>query len=671
MRTRQNPAAAVLSCLAIVALLWWGLSDDSEPSGPGEPVVAEAPSMTPAPATPLGTGRANVREPLEPDASLAPTDDVAASSKPPTSIALNVLHADGQPARGVRVAVAGSVDSAESGSTWQVWDVDGSASVIGWEAGTPLWVAGASDRPQECLPVFEVDNGTIANVQLPSGGGVAGHVTVDGAAPTGPIELALAGSRPRPGTYQVLDTLDARLLQALHRDDSKLNTYLQPVIQRVGTDGIFRFTGLGDGWRGRLHFPPEYLCDGRWGNLHLSEVDNSLELQLTTCPVIEGIALHIDGTPAAGAEVSSTLLGQAIPMMPRRETPGPRCQTDDAGHFRLPCGWDDTEEAVLRIESVDREAAADVDVPGAWREAGIDIGLVHLLPTRDLELEIVDPSGSPVADARAIPRDVMGRLALREASKPTDDLGRSVVTLDDDTEVLSIQAPRHSAAEVNVGGVDVTTGPARVVVWPCASLELVLDDAAGGRKTRWVLAAAEDIVEDSSSFAPSDARTLVGVSVFNGMSMRTDGSVDPPRISGSLQYRATDGPVFLSCLRPEVLFDLSVQNHHDQTIWSRTDLVLQAGQHLRITASLSKGSVQPVSGVVVDPNGEPIPNATVFVGPAGEMPLNGVSTKQDGTFTFNTVAGGRFRIEVQKIGFAPLTVEPTETQLRLVMQPES
>jgi iron complex outermembrane receptor protein len=77
-------------------------------------------------------------------------------------------------------------------------------------------------------------------------------------------------------------------------------------------------------------------------------------------------------------------------------------------------------------------------------------------------------------------------------------------------------------------------------------------------------------------------------------------------------------------------------------------LILMAALPPRAAASAPEPA-PPLTGVVTDSSGTPLPNATVALGSVGRS----VTTAGDGTFTFRSLAPGTYHVDVSLLGYAP------------------
>ena len=185
---------------------------------------------------------------------------------------------------------------------------------------------------------------------------------------------------------------------------------------------------------------------------------------------------------------------------------------------------------------------------------------------------------------------------------------------------------------------------------------------------RWLVELREPLFDDGADIAVPALRLRVGASVPAEVRSLVDSSVQPPRVSGALTFPAGEGVQLLSAVRPGVLFDVALRDALGQVLWSRTDQVLSPGAQVRYEASLADVPTQELRGEVVDGDGLPVERANVYVGPAGEIPLQGTLTDSAGRFEFSRVGTGPLRVDVQKVGFQDLVVDPAPQALRLVLR---
>ncbi|HEV7588917.1 MAG TPA: TonB-dependent receptor plug domain-containing protein, partial [Longimicrobium sp.] len=77
-------------------------------------------------------------------------------------------------------------------------------------------------------------------------------------------------------------------------------------------------------------------------------------------------------------------------------------------------------------------------------------------------------------------------------------------------------------------------------------------------------------------------------------------------------------------------------------------LILMAALPQR-AAARAPDPAPPLTGVVTDSSGTPLPNATLALGSLGRS----VTTAGDGTFTFRSLAPGTYHMDVSLLGYAP------------------
>jgi len=76
----------------------------------------------------------------------------------------------------------------------------------------------------------------------------------------------------------------------------------------------------------------------------------------------------------------------------------------------------------------------------------------------------------------------------------------------------------------------------------------------------------------------------------------------------------------------------------------------------------------PITGVVLDPSGSAVPDAIVRLEVSGTA-INEMQTATDGRFTFSGDVGRPARVIVTAAGFAPATVDITDGELRITLDP--
>lgn len=70
-------------------------------------------------------------------------------------------------------------------------------------------------------------------------------------------------------------------------------------------------------------------------------------------------------------------------------------------------------------------------------------------------------------------------------------------------------------------------------------------------------------------------------------------------------------------------------------------------------SAFSQTTNAQVAGVVVDPSGAPVPSAVIRITNVDTAEQRSTATSDSGNYTFVSLVPGRYRLDVEKGGFAP------------------
>ncbi|HYO69453.1 MAG TPA: carboxypeptidase-like regulatory domain-containing protein, partial [Archangium sp.] len=209
----------------------------------------------------------------------------------------------------------------------------------------------------------------------------------------------------------------------------------------------------------------------------------------------------------------------------------------------------------------------------------------------------------------------------------------------------------------------------------------------GGRRTRYRVV---EVPAPSSQHVVAERFPSVVGEVVDEAGMPTPGVAVGlwPEGSGKLREQldrdVTDAWGRFTLSAPEVgRYRLAAELDGNTLVRATSQLISLGGGESRVSLLLPTG--QPVSGVVVDPRGNPIPGIRLrvrspleFEDVGGGWSFRGVSTEQDGRFSFRGLAGEELVLHVWEPGYefdashgigprGPLRVRPGDSWLRLVL----
>jgi len=243
---------------------------------------------------------------------------------------------------------------------------------------------------------------------------ISGVLLVDGAAPTGPVVLKLSRKvRMQAGPFGTPS-------QLLPLGDS-----IPPLTLEPSQQGRFRFTGLAEGFEGRLG--AEGLITRDWSaSIAVQAPASGLVLDLVTAPTVRG---RVREPGEIVWRVGQVLLALETGDRTRPEEAGfsqslevQQLQDDGSFAHRLLDG--DSElpvRACVLLEFDEGYLCLEPPPFDPWQ--GLDLGELVLAPTRAREVRVLDPEGAPVSLAQ-----VRVEAPIRSSrSAATDAHGRATV----------------------------------------------------------------------------------------------------------------------------------------------------------------------------------------------------------------------------------------------------
>lgn len=628
--------------------------------------------------------------PRELSAPSVDSSESAAEDADDSTWVYELRHASGAAASGLRVAFQ------RGGRTVHVGESDAQGRVDFADrnpaAGPPtgLWIGGVSGLILGA-PTPERATEDVFRVDLPAGNELVGTVTVDGLVPTRPVDLAL----DRFGSKKYELPPDEGVRQRLIRTDSRMSSSREHEAanaQRATADGRFRFSGLQDDWRGRLHFPsdlhvdPELHAeqhtpsgtrnpDGMEGlgsfDLELpgAQPTTQLRLALRTRPILRGRAVLPNGSSAAGATVTYEFVEAQYPQAFSSDPTAPD------GRFAIPCTWGAGRTPRLTLLAADGSGMATIEVPSAHRTHGVDLGDVELRRTRAVDFRALDVAGEPIVGGIATPADGS---TMKSARTDADGLSRIVLALD--TPQFTVHALEYESAEVLVP--EDLPDVLDVVLEDCCVLRLRLADDSGADPSAlmWKVSVSAPPFTRSEEIQPEPVRLELGLSSARMSNYQTMG-VSPGHqpgdrgigaatvMSGSLSYAVDADELVLSCLRPNALMDVSLTDLGGlQVIWEEPSLSLAPGEDRLVVAHVETHARQ-FTGRVTDAHGSPIEGARIYAGPTrvgapaggGGWMTAGTDTDADGRFSVDGLLCDAVDYDIAKTGY--LTVEQTNVSI--------
>ena len=340
---------------------------------------------------------------------------------------------------------------------------------------------------------------------------------------------------------------------------------------------------------------------------------------------LEGRVVDPRGQPIGDAEVQVVAAGRRTPFgaffLREQEEPAARSAAD--GWFRV---TDLVPGQAVDVQ-VFRRGYGAAEIPGVVPPA--EPLAVTLQPAVRLAGRVVDPAGEPVAGARvnlSAERQRGGAMSMRMAGNTTsDDEGRFLFE-EVEPGTLRVMASAEGRQPAELAGVQAVPGR------DIADLELVL--APGATVSGRVLDA--------------EGRPAAGVMVQ---------PIDDDRPGSSRIFRGTtadgEGWYVLDGL-PTGPRSIAAEDEQGQRAVGEIDV--RPGEN-RLDLRLAGGA--EVAGRVVDAEGSPVAGAEVGLLPAGQRWSRvQATTGADGTFRFEGVESGEYRVRASKEGYATSESEP-------------
>lgn len=586
--TGKKIAAALVAAAVLAGGTWVALSPpDAGPVGPTASLVPATDASGAESGPPAARGE---RHPGSARSLDSAADDAPDTPEEVVLTPVEVVLHDGSLARGV-VTVAwpsgfGGAPS-EAGVRAAVQqlpaDDDGRIELEGTGAHEVLlWVPG---RPGISRTV-ELGQGPLS-IAFPAGRTVSGVVRVDGAAPREPLDLRLAVSLERV-PIEIPDGVGPLVSAAGWSEHAAELT--------TDADGRFAFHGLPEVDTAWLAIPArthEHATSGNVG-MDVPVPARGLVLDFRARPRFRGRVVFEGGEAVAGAQIrvkwSST------------ETQGEFMRdADDEGRFELVLPTVTATEGRLRVS--DRRsiswATVDLDVAGGRRS----VGDVVLSPLREVQLRVVDASGTPVEQAVA----VSGRTAER-----TDAEGLVTLTVAGHEHTLHFGALGYLPLRrtLRLG----ETEPVVVRLDPAPLLRIKVEGAGHDAGLRVRLSG-----EGSTPFTSSDGPGPHGLDLAAGATQSPgythwDVPGEPRRTQAWFDVDASK-VVTLNSLRPAKRHTVELVDRLG-TVHDRAEVRLGPTERSEVTLTARTGARQ-VTGVVRGPAGEPLSGAVISVSQPG------------------------------------------------------
>jgi RNA polymerase sigma-70 factor (ECF subfamily) len=413
--------------------------------------------------------------------------------------------------------------------------------------------------PAVSVPAMRETGGPAANppaANEATGLEISGVVRVNGQPPERPLHLYLHETHRSPAVPADSSSTEFASMTAVP-------TQLIP----VEAHGAFRFTGLAEGYRGRLH-APSYRLPGGDSELPVSAPATELVLELVPGPALCGTLVGPTGEPL-GADLVVTVLytggEEQDPAAAGSVFDFDDFETEAGGYFcREVMKLEVPRASGLLLFELDQGYRA-LELPTFDVAVGLDLGTVQLEPVRSLRVRAVDAEGAPVRGAAA---RVVSRLTSSRASKPSDAEGLALLPFAPARPFeLRVDALQYAAARVAVVDED------EVVVTLQRAPTVALRILAAPEVELWfcyvVVQGPPELVP---WLTPWYANWLEGA-----LRMQLGGSVLPQfeeTWSGKQRHRLKEGGrVFLEGFAPGVPFSFELQDEQGRALATRTSVL--------------------------------------------------------------------------------------------------
>jgi len=402
--------------------------------------------------------------------------------------------------------------------------------------------------------------------------------------------------------------------------------------------GRFVLAGLEVGRSGPIEVSAEGFAEAREIATARQDPDRPLSVVLDPLRKISGHVVDSNGHPLEDAEIR--VVDGLVEIA--------RTVSDRQGAFVIGPVAAGSHRIVAKHEghaTLDRS----LDLPDG--EGPFDLGTVELSWEQTIRGRVIDGEGLPVPGAEIFAlRDFLprSRRADRRPDRSPDD--RS-----------------DADGEFEVG--ELAPGTVTLELWKEGfapkTVDVELGRSGGPREIEVEMQAARELrvrVVDDHGDPVAGALVLLGVEPPAG-DHRLGGSYPPLRTSdaGEVRLNVQAG----STVQIDVIPDR----------WARAQRALTLPSDPGTTdTTIRLSRPASVDGVVFDPNGEPVRDATVQAwAPEGSLPLAGASTDSGGRFRLDGLAPGRLVLKVDHRGFAtsrtPLDLPPGATTRQITLQP--
>jgi hypothetical protein len=460
-------------------------------------------------------------------------------------------------------------------------------------------------------------------VRLTQGAVVSGKAFVNGAVPATELELLLVSTPPSRFRDSWPAAVD-RWMQQTKPQGLYLRAW--PNLR----DGSFRFSGLHAEWKGVLQIPNGYRMEGVPArDIPLGQPTSGIVLNLVEMPHLRGrVVMAKTRVPIPGAAISLRVGGKG-----GEQSGIGGLWSDAGGRFAVPVPGDAVWKAgSLSIFNLRNSGVRHLPISEADLAQGRDLGDVEVEAPRAASLRIKSKKGVPIEAARVV------------AMTPPDHLG-PIARSGKDGKAEFVIRPTATGLRVVASGYE----PVEIPI-PAADTETEVVLARDTRLTiRVVLADGVTDADGASLWLESDHEILRP----SAKSERDYVVREPPDYDATIWETADEGarvnlgqsPATISCIRPGKAFHVRAKEPLTGTTASQS--VVLAEEEWKTVVLTLPIPARRLEGKVVDPAGEPLYQAQVFVEGVGVR-----RTGRDGTFLFDRLTLDRVKVSVELPGFA-------------------
>ncbi|MFT4647037.1 MAG: RNA polymerase sigma-70 factor (ECF subfamily) [Glaciecola sp.] len=375
-----------------------------------------------------------------------PTEVVKRDSVAPANRRVRFLDGNREPIEGLRVALDDDRDVAPIGFTDERGEVE---FVTALQKGE-LYIQQV-DSFLRRLPVEFTAAGI--DVLLVSGAQLTGRILAGEGEQTDSI--AMAQLELRLDSDQVLWE-DGQLPRGIAAH------FEQATRIQITTDefGAFQFMNLPQDWSGKLWLPSGVVVHGadrreRAGRYVYFGGPRSDEIvSVQRLPRLRGIALGLEGAPAAGAKILCWMDGAEAPMVGL---------SSEDGTFDVQLDSDGSSGMRVELVSSDDQSSRALQFAGDQIPSGFNLGEVQLGLTSRLVFQAVTPEGVGIAGATVVQDGIV------LPGSPSDANGQGEVQLPSDVDSCTVHAFGFQPAEVLAGQggeeLRLEMAPAAMVTW--------------------------------------------------------------------------------------------------------------------------------------------------------------------------------------------------------------